>query len=237
MSRKFDGVAFDLDGTLYPNYRFYFRLIPFIIREHRLLMAFGKARSIFRHMADNVEDQGAFYDIQARIMSRLLNADEKEVKDKVDSAIYKGWEPLFEKIKLYPHVRNTLASLREHGLKLGLLSDFPPEKKLEHLRLDGFWDTVLCSERAGRLKPDPVSFVELIDQMGIPPERLLYVGNSMRYDIAGAQKSGIKAALVCRPLKRKILFGPFHKTGAAPDFVFFDYRQLHDYVLRYKPTE
>ena len=41
-------VAFDLDGTLYPNYSLYIRLLPFLFRHPQLIAALGKARQIIR---------------------------------------------------------------------------------------------------------------------------------------------------------------------------------------------
>jgi putative hydrolase of the HAD superfamily len=221
MSKDIDGVAFDLDGTLYPNYRFYVRLIPFILKEQRLLRAMGKARNILRKLFSG----GGFYERQARIMAEILKSDPQTVHERLERLIYRGWEPIFTSIKLYPHVKETLQVLRDGGLKLGVLSDFPPELKLKNLGLSGFWDTVLCSEDTGCLKPDPAPFLALAEKMGIKPERLLYVGNNVTYDIAGAKQVGMKAALVSSPLRIN------RRRHGNADIVFSDYRQLRDYVL------
>jgi putative hydrolase of the HAD superfamily len=118
-------------------------------------------------------------------------------------------------------VSETLADFKDAGLKLGLLSDFPPETKLRNLKIDEPWDVVLCSERFGRLKPDPVSFHALADQLGVPPGRILYVGNSVKYDIVGARNAGMKSALISK----------FRARNSGADFVFSDYRQLRRFVL------
>jgi putative hydrolase of the HAD superfamily len=123
-------------------------------------------------------------------------------------------------------VIETLKALKEAGVKLGLLSDFPPEVKLENLGLAGLWDTVLCSEASGCLKPSPLPFLELAKNMGYPPEEMLYVGNSFRYDVVGSQKTGMKAAWVVSRLKARSV-----KKAPKGVFVFSDYRQLRDYVL------
>jgi putative hydrolase of the HAD superfamily len=225
MEKEINGVAFDLDGTLYPNYRFYIRLIPFILKEHRLLRAMGKARDLLRAAVAEGHFYDRFYDLQARYMAEILKDDEDAVKKRTEKLIYRGWEPLFSKIKPFPHVRESLGLLRERGFKLGLLSDFPPELKLENLNLAGFWDAVLCSESTGRLKPDPLPFLELAKRMALPPERILYVGNSVSYDIIGAKGVGMKAALVSSSFRKKRRY----KGGA--DFIFYDYRQLSNYVL------
>ena len=227
---KFTAIAFDLDGTLYPAYRLNLRLVPFLLKHQRLLRAQGEARTRLRK-ADKEpgRDTGVitgddFYGIQARIMGEILNESAEIVRERTERLIYRGWEPLFKKIRLFPHVRETLDAFRKEGIKMGMLSDFPPEKKLENLGLAGYWDTVVCSELTGHLKPDSAPFLELARQMGMPPDKILYVGNSVPYDVEGAQKTGMKAALIQARWKKR-------PTAAAADFIFYDYRQLCDYVL------
>jgi putative hydrolase of the HAD superfamily len=232
MGKKLDGVAFDLDGTLYPNYRFYIRLLPFLIAKLPLLIAMGKARTALRAEAAGEAAGSAgktdaghnFYAVQARIMAESLKRESESVREETERFIYRGWEPLFKKVRPCAYVRETLEALKAGGLKLGLLSDFPPETKMLNMGLDGFWDMVICSESTGRLKPSPEPFLELIRRMGLPPERILYVGNSLPYDIVGAAKMGMKTALFTSPLKKR-------RLGGKADFVFSDYRQLRDFVL------
>jgi putative hydrolase of the HAD superfamily len=225
---RFDAVGFDLDGTLYPNYRLNLRLLPFILRDIPLFLALGKARAILHgkgglpprfSSGDGGEE---FYGFQARLMAPLLKAGPAAVREKTERLIYRGWEPLFKNIAPFPGVRDCLAGIRAGGRKLGLLSDFPPEKKLENLGLGGFWDAVLCSELTGSLKPAALPFAELARRLGCPPERILYVGNSLRYDVRGAKQAGMKAALISWPFKR---------SCPEADFVFSDYRKLARFVL------
>ena len=243
---KFNAVAFDLDGTLYPNYRFYYRLLPFLFKDRRLLMAMGKARNKLRKNEDLYGDCGeGFYKSQAEIMGGILGESTEYVREKTERLIYRGWEPLFKKVKLFSYVKETLDAFRKAGIKLGLLSDFPPETKLLNLEISDYWHVVVCSEMTGRLKPDKVPFLELASRMGMSPEDVLYVGNSFPYDVEGAQKAGMKAALI-RPGWKNFLslafYGSKRKGNASrdatsgayrnqPDFCFSAYRQLCDYVL------
>jgi putative hydrolase of the HAD superfamily len=225
--QHFDGIAFDLDGTLYPNYRFYVRLLPFIMRHPRLLITFGRARTLLRERArsgSGVSWGDNFYQIQAACIAELLKKDPAAQGERIEKLIYRGWEPLFRGLPLYAEARETLAAFQDAGLKLGMLSDFPPKTKLGFLGLAGFWQAILCSEAIGRLKPDPLPFQALARQMGAPPERILYVGNSVACDVVGAKAYGMKAALIRPRLSLK------RNTGGA-DFVFSNYRQLRDFVL------
>jgi putative hydrolase of the HAD superfamily len=218
----FGAAAFDLDGTLYPNYRLNLRLIPFMLRNLPLFLALRKARLVLHHSPPLLSSGDEFYDFQARLMAPLLKTDPAAAKEMIERFIYRGWEPVFKKITLFPQVRETLASIRSGGLKLGLLSDFPPEKKLENLGLGGLWDAVLCSEYTGSLKPAARPFTELARLLDCPPERILYVGNSRAYDIRGAKRAGMKAALISWPFKRNC---------PEADFAFSDYRKLAEFVL------
>ena len=220
-SLKFSAVAFDLDGTLYPDLYLFVRLVPFLIKDHRLLMAMNKARIQLRQTGLY---EGDFYRLQARIMGEILNEEPETVRERTEHLIYRGWEPFFKKISLFPHVRETLDAFRKAGIKMGLLSDFPPEIKLKNLNISEYWDVVLCSEHTGRLKPDKKPFLDLAALMGMPPGEILYVGNSVPYDVKGARSMGMKAAHI-RPRWKKYL------PAREVDFIFYDYRQLRDYVL------
>jgi len=226
------GVAFDLDGTLYPNYRLNVKIFPFILKEWQLMSAFGKARIIIRKEQEKSLPQGDFYLHQAKITAGLLSNNKKQVdpeqlNEKIERLIYRGWEPLFKNIKLFKNVSETLLAFKNTGYKMGLLSDFPPEAKLENLGISGNWDAVLCSERSGALKPHPLSFLELAEKMSLPPEKIIYVGNSHSYDVIGAARAGMKTALIKSPITP----GSGNKKP-KPDFSFYNYRQLYDFMIQ-----
>jgi putative hydrolase of the HAD superfamily len=145
----------------------------------------------------------------------------------MERLVYRHWENQFSRIRLFPAVRETLTAFREAGLKLGLLSDFPPVRKIALLGLEGYFDVLLSTEETGRLKPDGIPFAALARAMDLKPAQILYVGNSYRYDAAGALEAGMGSALI-----KRSIFSTGHcpNTGGV-NFVFRDYRQLREYVL------
>ena len=217
-------VAFDLDGTLYPNYRLNMRLLPFTFRHWRFLLAFGRARNIIRREQAQLSALPNFYERQAQITADQLKERKEEIREKIDRLIYRGWEPFFLKIKPFAHVKEVLGELKAAGMKLGLLSDFPPVIKLEHLGLSGLWDTVMCTESVGALKPAKLPFLELAKAIDCRPEQVLYAGNSRRYDVEGAKRAGMKTAFL------NIGFPVI--TGVKADFTFRDYRKLRNFMLQ-----
>jgi HAD superfamily hydrolase (TIGR01549 family) len=213
-------VAFDVDGTLYPNRRFYIRVAPFTIGHLRVMIALGKVRKELREIAIEPGIE-SFYRQQARLIARELNLDPSTAGQFLETRIYRGWEPIFKKVKPYAHLGEVLGDFHRLGLKLGILSDFPPQAKLGNLGLSGLWDAVVCSEEVGRLKPAKEPFDALLRALGTEPGETLYVGNSYRYDVKGAKAAGLRTAMVA----------PAWKRAREADFVFRDYRELRKYVL------
>jgi putative hydrolase of the HAD superfamily len=152
----------------------------------------------------------------------------ENIKALISMHIYRAWEKLFGQVKIYPYVKECLSAFRGRGIKLAVLSDFPLEGKLPLMQLGGLWDAELCSEKLGALKPHPLPFRRLAESLKLPPQRILYVGNSPAYDIAGAQNAGMMTALRRFSLTFK---ARLRRMGNGQVFAFNDYRQLQEYVL------
>ena len=224
MRTGISAIAFDLDGTLYPNSGLYIRLLPFLARHWPLVAALGRARNIIREKQELSSESyvSDFYSYQAQIVAKLLKKPQEQIREKLDRLIYRGWEPHFLKIKMFPHVQELLIELRTTPLKLGILSDFPLRSKLKNLGIAEYWDVVLSAEDTGALKPALRPFSELARALGCPAEHILYVGNSRFCDAHGARRAGMKTALRT---------SRFVSDTTVADFIFHDYRQLHDFVI------
>jgi putative hydrolase of the HAD superfamily len=210
-------VAFDVDGTLYPESLMYLNSIPFALRHFRLVHAFARVRRRLRDEPSGEDFRG----VQARLLAAELGIDAARAGRLIEKSIYGEWEKTLRRIRPRRHLRETLGILKERGLKLALLSDFPIGRKLEYLGLEGFWDFTLCTEDSGRLKPHPGSFRELLGRFGIGARELLYVGNHYQYDILGARAVGAQTAHLtsCPP------------ASSAADVSFKDYRSLAAWIL------
>jgi len=68
----------------------------------------------------------------------------------------------------------------------------------------------------------------LARSLTLNPENILYVGNNSLFDIQGARSAGMRTALIQRNI---FSTGRNHDNGGA-EFVFRDYRQLQEYVLK-----
>ncbi len=102
---------------------------------------------------------------------------------------------------LRPEALAVIERLREHGLKIGLLSDCTSElpDAWSRLPLSRVIDAAVfsCVERAR--KPDPRLFRAVAARLPADAERCLYVGDGGGGELAGASEVGMRAVLLAGP--------------------------------------
>jgi HAD superfamily hydrolase (TIGR01549 family) len=99
------------------------------------------------------------------------------------------------------HSAESLARLRQAGLKLGVVSnsDGRVEQALQAAGLRQYFDVVIDSALIGVEKPDPRIFHAALDALGVAPEEALYVGDLYEVDVLGARAAGLDAVLLGKP--------------------------------------
>ncbi len=223
MLQNIKAVAFDIDGTLYPSFSLYWRLIPYVIKHMRFYLHFSRVRKILHHTAPLPD----FYEYQARLLAEELGCGIADAKALIKQIVYDGLKPFFERIHSFKYVFETFKALKEAGYKIALLSDFPPEQKGNVWGVLPYCDAVLGSEEIGALKPSKYPFGIMAIALDVKPEEILYVGNSVHFDVRGAKLAGMKSAIIASPLK-KIL----KKSVREADIVFSSYRKFTDMMIK-----
>ena len=97
-----------------------------------------------------------------------------------------------------PGTPEVLEALRDRGLRLAAVSNWDallPEI-LEAMGLAGYFEAVLASAREGVAKPDPAIYRRALDRLGLPPERVLFVGDRPETDLEAPSRLGMRALLV-----------------------------------------
>ncbi len=211
-------VAFDVDGTLYPNSLMYLASTPFFLSRVRLITNFRAVRHELRRVRP-IDD---FYATQSSMLAQRLGVSAEEAGTIIDRRIYRDWEQVLKVVPAFPGVRSLVAQLRNAGFRLGVLSDFPLGEKLHRLGLDGLWDVRVSSETVGYLKPNPEPFQALLDELGTGAEETLYIGNNYAYDIEGARALGMRTAHIrVKPLR-----------SSKADLSFFWYKRLANWLIK-----
>jgi putative hydrolase of the HAD superfamily len=99
-----------------------------------------------------------------------------------------------EYVQLYPGVNEALATLRQKGYRLWLLSNAQrifTEYELRHLRLGAQLDRIYISSDYGCRKPDSRFYQALLEEQGLELAKCLMIGNDRFTDIAGARGLGM----------------------------------------------
>ena len=77
------------------------------------------------------------------------------------------------------------------------------------------WDCILGAELARHYKPDPESYLTAAELLMLRPDQVLMVA-AHQPDLRSAQKAGLRAAFVPRPMEH----GPHHRPDPTPDPAF-----------------
>jgi putative hydrolase of the HAD superfamily len=111
------------------------------------------------------------------------------------------WEQ-HERFTLYEDALPALAVLREHGVKIGLISNGSRDldEFVAHHGLDA--DCAIGSRAFGRTKPHPEIFLHALALLGVDAAEAAMVGDSYEDDIEGARALGLKAFLLDRDGRR-----------------------------------
>lgn len=222
MKNAVKAVAFDIDGTLYANWRLYVRIVPYVLKNIFFFLKYAKVRSVLHRTAP----LGDFYEYQARLLALELKTDVSSAKHKIKTIVYEGLAPYLKKVKPFPHIKETFVALKEAGLKLAILSDFPPAQKGDIWGTESLFDVICGSEDLGALKPSKYTFGLLAAKLDMPASDVLYVGNSVNADVKGASNAGMKTAFFMS-LWRRLLNRPL----AEADISFKNFRQLQKLIL------
>jgi putative hydrolase of the HAD superfamily len=101
---------------------------------------------------------------------------------------------------VYPEVPALLATLRDGGLRLAVVSNFDARlpRLLAETALAAHFEVVVYSAEVGVEKPHPAIFEELLGALKLPPEDVLHVGDSRRDDVEGALAVGMQALWLTR---------------------------------------
>jgi putative hydrolase of the HAD superfamily len=97
-----------------------------------------------------------------------------------------------------PGVPEALASLREQGLRLLVVSnsDGSVERGLAEVGLRSYFSAVIDSAIVGFEKPDPRIFEHALERAGVSGRRALHVGDLYHADVTGARAAGVNALLL-----------------------------------------
>jgi len=219
---EIEAVAFDIDGTLYRDHSLNIRVLPHIISHSRFFLSYNKTRKDMHKFSG----KSNFHTFQMELLAKRLKCSPEEAELKVKNTVHDGLKKYFARMKPCSGVVDLIADLKKQGLKIALLSDLPPSQKGDIWGIKELCDVMLWTEDAGALKPSAIPFQKMVEQLNVPAEKILYVGNNHKYDVIGAKNAGMKTAWIVNPIAAKL-----GKKSKEADITFGRYKQLRNKLL------
>ena len=185
-------VLFDLDGTILD------RLSCLRVYVYNLV---ERLPDVFDHVSfldymDRLIELDAHGHGDKRQVFRMLES-EFRMPPGTGRRLLDDYEAHFPHIAVpFPKAHQTLASLRDSGFKLGLVTNGPitsQQPKIDGLGIAGYFGTILISGAEGVSKPDPEIFRRAVSRLGVTAEETVMVGDNPVADIGGAKSFGMKA--------------------------------------------
>ena len=89
----------------------------------------------------------------------------------------------------------TLTALKQHGLRVGVISNFDSRlyDVLRTLELLAYFDSIHISTEVGAAKPEAAIFAAALQANHLTAPQALHIGDSFREDVQGAQAAGLRA--------------------------------------------
>jgi len=198
-------VLFDLDNTLIDFIKMKKEACRSAVKAMKRLGLKIDEKTGLEKLIETYYRLGLESDVAITTFLRELTG---EVDKNILQAGIKGYlkaKPNF--LKPYPYVLETLEMLKSKNLKLGIITDASREKamqRLDAMNITGFFDIIVTYTESEVKKPGLLPFKLAIKKLGLSPEDILFVGDSIRRDIEPAKKLRMKTLLVkkCEDLKK-----------------------------------
>ena len=193
------GYIFDYGGTLDTGGQHWGKVIWHAYERLQVPVSEADFRDAYVHaertLGKNpiIQPDFTFYKtIETKIRIQLEYLQEKNDVSSVSYYLKKLTDDLYAiTCKETTKSREVLLQLKQH-YPLVLVSNFYGNiaTVLQEFKLDGIFDTIIESAVVGVRKPDPQIFTLGVEALGMQPDEVVVVGDSMDKDIIPAAKAG-----------------------------------------------
>ncbi|WHX51340.1 pyrophosphatase PpaX [Paenibacillus woosongensis] len=204
-----DTVLFDLDGTIVDTNELIIASFQHVLDKHKQPRT---REQIIPYMGMTLEQQFQAFSGWADVAE--LVTDYRSFNTMHHDTMVKG----------FPHVDEVISTLKEKGMKLGIVTTkIRPStmRVLEMFDLLKYMDAIVTVQDVTYPKPHPEPVLTAIQQLNADPKRTLMVGDSPA-DIKSAQAAGALSAAVAWSLK-----GAEELKKYNPDYILEDMLDLY----------
>lgn len=206
ISSPVKAIIFDVDGTLYRQDHVRKAMLVRLLRAHFAHPVTGWRTARILQAYRRVQEEIRGHAVEGHVGSLQINlaAERVGVDADVVVACVARWmerEPLaILAASIQPGLVEFLEASKARRIRLGALSDYPVDAKLEALGVARFLDVALCAQDPAidRFKPDPRGLLVALDRLGSTASETLYVGDRLDVDAPTAAAAGMRCVIVTR---------------------------------------
>lgn len=170
---KITTILFDLDGVLVSTKHLHFTVLNEALSECDDAYVISWQEHVNTYDGLKTREKLARLTAQKGLPSELHDPIWKRKQELLHARLHE--------IRMEPHVRETVQSLKSQGFKLGCCSNSirsTVEAVLRHTGLEACFDVVLSNEDVDRAKPCPEIYWRAMMSLGTSPEQTLVVEDS-----------------------------------------------------------
>jgi pyrophosphatase PpaX len=211
--KKFDGIIFDIDGTLTSTNELIFASFNHITNKY--LNKTLSDEEIISHF-------GPTEDV---ILKEWLGSRYEEGRN----AYYDFYETNHHMAELYPGIQSLLIKLKEKNIPLSIYTGkgrTAAAITLKKLGIYELFDLIITGDEVKEHKPSPEGIEIFINKFNLNKDRVIIVGDSTA-DIKAARAAGIKVA--------SVVWDSYAKEAVlelGSDFVFETVDELQEFLLK-----
>jgi 2-haloacid dehalogenase len=221
--QQFEVLSFDCYGTLINWENGILSALKQILSNHNIHLSDNEILELFAQQESRQEsgDYLKYRDILKNVVhdfGKTFNFTPTELEANALAESIQTWEP-------FPDTVEALKALKTR-YKLTIISNIDDELfAYSAKKLEVEFDWLITAEQVKSYKPSLYNFEIAIQRMGIAPDKLLHVAQSIYHDIVPAKTMGITAVWVNRR-KGQEGFGATVPASSNPDLEVPDLKSL-----------
>ena len=210
--RNFEGILFDIDGTLTSTNELIFASFNHVAKKYlnksytpeELIALFGPP-----------EDE---------ILKELIGEKYDEAHYDYFDFYHRNHEALAD---IYPGIKDILSDIRKEGIPLGIFTGKGRKAStitLKVLNIYDYFDMIVTGDDVKKHKPNPEGILKFVEKYKLEKDKVVLIGDAPA-DIKAARGAGVKIA--------SVVWDSYAKTivmESNSDYVFHTVEELHKFI-------
>lgn len=212
--KNFDGIIFDIDGTLAATHDLIFESFNYVVSKY------------FNKRLTTEEIVALFGPTEDVILKEWM----KDNYDKARKDYYDFYESQHEEMaEIFPGLKEIIQLIKDEKIPLGIFTGKGRDTSiitLKAIKLFDHFDLIITGDDVKEHKPSPEGIIKFLNQFNLIPEKVLMVGDT-NTDVIAARSAGVKCALV--------LWDEFSRSkysNSNADYIFYTVEDFKQFIIK-----